>query len=131
MIVGTTIAGEGVLCPRDCASPAPLLPFPESNQRQNAYPCFAERPTSSAAVAGPGRPAFVGFSEPGLMTRDGDCLPLPQVLAPRYFFLDQRHHGNVGSRGNGGVNCRDVRRMLRYGVEKRLPAGEHARMRSL
>ena len=44
VIVGTTIAGEGVLCPRDCASPAPLLPFPESNQRQNAYPCFAERP---------------------------------------------------------------------------------------
>jgi hypothetical protein len=54
------------------------------------------------------------------MTRGGDCLPLPQVLAPGYFFLDQRHHGIVGSRGDGAVNCRDGRRMLHYGVEKRV-----------
>jgi hypothetical protein len=40
VIVGTTIAGEGVLCPRDCASLAPLLPFPEIKSETECISLF-------------------------------------------------------------------------------------------
>lgn len=44
VIIGTTIAGEGVLCPRDCASPAPLLPFPESIRDRMHIPVLLSGP---------------------------------------------------------------------------------------
>jgi len=129
------------------SSSVSVYPFPFCDRGRPLSSIASRESETTAAVAGSGphqiellihlplllvrgdQPFLASASR--LMTRGSDCLPLREILAPGYFFLDQRHDGIVGSRGDGGVNCRDGRRMLRYGVEKRLPAGKHARMRSL